>query len=173
MTNNPVRPVLCGGHPGSPGVMPKDGDEGSTRWLCEGCPDCNPALYGAIPPAEAAIGRVEGLVGALRRTDSALASAPGGPQAERQRVKLDGAAELLIARDLRIVAIDGVSGTWGIGDGGPPWRVLDLRDGMYGDFHRLLPASECFDAECAGSGQHVAAAAPGDAAPPAQEEGRA
>ena len=107
MTNNPVRPVLCGGHPGSPGVMPKDGDEGSTRWLCEGCPDCNPAplcvvhvpdagrcLHDAddhaaawcsmcndehafTPPAEAALGRVEGLVGALRRTDSALAAPPG------------------------------------------------------------------------------------------------
>lgn len=32
----------CGGKPGKPGVMPKGGDEGTTRWYCGGCVDCRP-----------------------------------------------------------------------------------------------------------------------------------
>ena len=36
----------CGGAPGKPGVMPKGGDRGSTRWKCQGCPDCVPVDEG-------------------------------------------------------------------------------------------------------------------------------
>ena len=32
----------CGGTPGHPGVMPKGGDAGSTRWMCLGCANCAP-----------------------------------------------------------------------------------------------------------------------------------
>lgn len=54
----------------------------------------------------------------------------------------------------RVIAVDGVSGT---SDGplGPDWTLRDLRDGTYGDFHRLLPASQCLDAACVASGQHA------------------
>ena len=37
----------------------------------------------------------------------------------------------------------------------PEWTVCDLRDGTYGDFHRLAPADHCNDADCARSGEHV------------------
>lgn len=32
----------CGGTPGQPGIMPRGGDEGTTRWYCPGCTDCRP-----------------------------------------------------------------------------------------------------------------------------------
>jgi hypothetical protein len=54
----------------------------------------------------------------------------------------------------RIVAVDG--GSAHEADPGPEWTVLDLRGGIYGGFHRLGPAEDCFDpAGCADAGQHI------------------
>jgi hypothetical protein len=69
-------------------------------------------------------------------------------------IKLPGLTAVRIDAARHIIAVDGVSGE------APPfpepeWQVLDLRDGIYGDFHRLNPAESCFDAAvCAGTGQH-------------------
>ena len=77
--------------------------------------------------------------------------APG----ETATIELPGLTALKIDAVNRTIAIDGISGHM---DGGPlgwDWPVQDLRDGIYGDFHRLTPPADCFDAHCAGSGQHV------------------
>lgn len=63
----------------------------------------------------------------------------------------------------RMIAVDGISG----GAEGPftaDWTLSDLRSGICGEFHRLLPADQCLDAACAASGQHALSglAVPGD-----------
>jgi hypothetical protein len=71
-------------------------------------------------------------------------------------IELPGLTAIRIDAAARVVAVDGISGNPG---GEPPfpeseWTVLDLRDGIYGGFHRLAAADTCFDVDCAGSGQH-------------------
>ena len=68
-------------------------------------------------------------------------------------IELPGLTAVRIDAGQHIIAVDGISGET------PPfpepeWQVYDLRDGIYGGFHRLVPADMCFDADCAGSGQH-------------------
>lgn len=67
---------------------------------------------------------------------------------------LPGLTAIRVDPEHRIIAVDGTSGS-AAGSLSPDWRILDLRDGIYGDFHRLLPAGECFSpASCAIEGQH-------------------
>jgi hypothetical protein len=69
-------------------------------------------------------------------------------------IELPGLTAIRIDAKARVVAVDGMSGNPGDEPLSPEWQVLDLRDGIYGGFHRLVPADMCFDADCAGSGQH-------------------
>jgi hypothetical protein len=69
-------------------------------------------------------------------------------------VELPGLIAIRISTASRQIAVDGMSGNAGDAGLGPEWQLLDLRDGIYGGFHRLVPADMCFDADCAGSGQH-------------------
>ncbi len=68
-------------------------------------------------------------------------------------IELPGLIAVRIDIFRRVIAIDGISGS---ADGEPlgPWAVHDLRDGIFGDFHRLRPAHQCGHAECADTGQH-------------------
>lgn len=75
-------------------------------------------------------------------------------------ITLPGLTAVRIDVGRRLVAVDGLSGT-GEDLGGAEWTVVDLRDGAYGDFHRLLPVDECFNSRCATSGQHIAEPIPG------------
>lgn len=68
------------------------------------------------------------------------------------------AVRIYVAR--RIIAVDGISGE-NIGEG--PFTLVDLRGGIYGDFHRLRPAIECFDRDCIGARQHRVIKEPTDA----------
>lgn len=72
-------------------------------------------------------------------------------------IRLAGATAIRIDPEHRVIAVDGTS-TADSGPLAPEWLVLDLRDGTYGDFHRLTPADGCFDRDCARSGQHAAPA---------------
>lgn len=65
-------------------------------------------------------------------------------------IELPGLTAIRIDTARRIVAVDHISGT----GTGPEWTVLDLRDGTFGDFHRLIPADMCFDVGCSGAGEH-------------------
>lgn len=67
-------------------------------------------------------------------------------------IDLPGLTAIRIDTARRIVAVDGTSGS---GPVGPEWTVLDLRDGTYGGFHRLIPAGMCIDAECVAAGEHL------------------
>jgi len=66
-------------------------------------------------------------------------------------IELPGLTAIRVDTARRIIAIDCISGS---GQVGREWSVADLRGSTYGDFHRLKPAGECFDAACAGSGEH-------------------
>ena len=78
-------------------------------------------------------------------------------------IELPGLTAIRIDTARRLIAVDGISGS---GTVGPWWSVADLRDGTYGDFHRLQPADQCNDADCIQSGQHCElTATPGKAAP--------
>jgi hypothetical protein len=68
-------------------------------------------------------------------------------------IELPGLTAVSINVAVRTIAIDNISGT---PDGDPlhEWRIADLRDGTYGDFHRLTPPDTCFDADCRRSGEH-------------------
>src|ERR1035441_4762796 len=70
-------------------------------------------------------------------------------------IELPGLTAIRIDTGTHTVAIDCISGLVDPEGLGPEWTVRDLRDGTYGGFHRLKPADECFDTECAASGQHV------------------
>jgi hypothetical protein len=70
-------------------------------------------------------------------------------------IEVPGLTAIRIDPETRVIAVDGISGAAEGEALAPDWQVLDLRDGTYGGFHRLIPADMCFDAECAGSGQHV------------------
>ena len=72
-------------------------------------------------------------------------------------IELPGLTAIRIDAKARVVAVDGMSGNPGDEPLSPEWQVLDLRDGIYGGFHRLIPADMCFDADCAGAGEHVSA----------------
>jgi hypothetical protein len=79
------------------------------------------------------------------------------PPGQVVTITLPGLTAIRIDTAARVAAIDGISGSATREEPcSPEWLVHDLRDGTYGDFHRLRPASECFDADCAGSGQHAA-----------------
>jgi hypothetical protein len=67
-------------------------------------------------------------------------------------IDLPGLTAIRIDTRRRIVAVDGTSGSRPVG---PEWTVLDLRDGTYGGFHRLIPADMCFDSECVAAGEHL------------------
>jgi hypothetical protein len=67
-------------------------------------------------------------------------------------IELPGLTAVRVDTARRIIAIDCISGS---GQVGREWSVADLRGSTYGDFHRLKPAVECFDAACAGSGEHA------------------
>ena len=76
-------------------------------------------------------------------------------------IEVPGLTAVRIDTVHRLVAVDAISGT---GMAGPAWTVVDLRGGTYGDFHRLRPAGDCFDAHCASAGEHdIVAASPGEA----------
>ena len=67
-------------------------------------------------------------------------------------IKLPGLTAVRIDTGRRIVAIDHISGSnYGphadLGPAEPAFTVHDLRNGTYGDFHRLKPAPDCFDPE--------------------------
>ncbi len=67
-------------------------------------------------------------------------------------VELPGLAAVRIDAATRMIAVDGISGG-AEAPFGADWALGDLRSGIYGDFHRLLPADQCLDAACAASGQ--------------------
>jgi hypothetical protein len=70
-------------------------------------------------------------------------------------IELPGLTAIRIDTERRIVAADSISGTPTADEPlRPGWRVLDLRDGTYGDFRRLRPAGECADADCIHAGEH-------------------
>jgi hypothetical protein len=69
-------------------------------------------------------------------------------------IELEGLTAIRIDPTTRTIAIDGISG-WAQGVQ-PDWFVADLRDGIYGDFHRLRDRADCTDPECYDSGQHNA-----------------
>ena len=72
-------------------------------------------------------------------------------------VNLPGLIAIRIDTRTRTIAIDGISGEACRAEPLlPEWFVADLRDGTYGGFHRLSPREECFDRDCADSGQHNA-----------------
>lgn len=79
------------------------------------------------------------------------------PPGETATIRLPGATAIRIDAEHRVIAVDGTSWSGTAEDGplGPEWLVQDLRDGTYGDFHRLRPADECADRDCARSGQHA------------------
>jgi hypothetical protein len=63
-------------------------------------------------------------------------------------VELPGLTAIRIETATRTIAIDNISGTTTRGEPClPEWTLHDLRNGTYGDFHRLKPAGECFDPE--------------------------
>lgn len=74
---------------------------------------------------------------------------------ETVTIELPGLTAIKIDAANRTIAIDGISGHVDEGPMGWEWPVQDLRDGIYGDFHRLAPSADCHDAACAESGQHV------------------
>jgi prevent-host-death family protein len=85
--------------------------------------------------------------------DSAMKIPPAG---HAITIELPGLTAIRIDTAGRVVAIDCISGVANDAEPlSPEWLVRDLRDGTYGGFHRLKPADECFDTECAASGQHV------------------
>jgi hypothetical protein len=69
-------------------------------------------------------------------------------------IELPGLTAVVIDPVNRLIAVDGISGNMNATPLDPEWSVRDLRDGTYGDFHRLRPAGDCLDASCAASGQH-------------------
>lgn len=69
-------------------------------------------------------------------------------------IELPGLQAVVVDTRRGIVAVDGISGTPRLPEA-IEWRVFDLRDGTYGDFHRLTQADQCNDRDCARSGQHV------------------
>jgi hypothetical protein len=66
-------------------------------------------------------------------------------------IELPGLTAIRIDTARRIVAVDHISGT----GTGPEWTVLDLRDGTFGDFHRLIPANMCGYSDCVAGGEHL------------------
>jgi len=79
-------------------------------------------------------------------------------------IEVPGLTAVRIDTRNRLIAIDGISGiSGGTETGGeslsPEWAVRDLRDGTYGDFHRLKPAGQCNDPDCAKRGEHAGPAA--------------
>jgi hypothetical protein len=70
-------------------------------------------------------------------------------------IQLPGLTAIRIDPASRAIAVDGISGLCEGEALSPHWEVLDLRDGAYGDFHRLASADMCADAACAASGQHL------------------
>jgi hypothetical protein len=69
-------------------------------------------------------------------------------------IELPGLTAIRIDTAARVIAVDGISGTAESRELARAWKVLDLRDGTYGGFHRLIPADMCFDADCSGAGEH-------------------
>lgn len=74
-------------------------------------------------------------------------------------ITLPGLTGIRIDATTRLIAVDGYSGDTAGGGLLPEWRVADLRDGTYGDFHRLRPPGECPDPNCVAAGQHAIATA--------------
>jgi hypothetical protein len=72
-------------------------------------------------------------------------------------IELPGLAAIRIDPAARVVAVDSISGQAGPGGLGREWKVLDLRDGTYGDFHRLTLAEQCLDRDCISGGEHLIA----------------
>ena len=70
------------------------------------------------------------------------------------RIDLPGLTAVRIDTADRVLAIDGTSGSVE-GSLAPDWAVLDLRDGTYGDFHRLQPVEQCMDSACIAAGEHI------------------
>jgi hypothetical protein len=66
-------------------------------------------------------------------------------------IEVPGLAAVRIDTYRRMIAIDHVSGSAEGEPLSPEWIVRDLRDGTWGDFHSLRPASACGHAECAAS----------------------
>lgn len=83
-------------------------------------------------------------------------------------IEIPGMTAIRIDAERRMIAIDCISGRASEdGPRDPEWTVHDLREGTYGDFHRLRPAGECFDAPgCARRGQHDFEPADGDSPHP-------
>lgn len=69
-------------------------------------------------------------------------------------IGLPGLTGIMIDTAARLIAVDNISGAAHGEPLRPGYVVRDLRDGVYGDFHRLTPAASCFDPVCAASGEH-------------------
>lgn len=80
-------------------------------------------------------------------------------QSEPIMIELPGLQAVVIDPARGIIAVDGISGSSAEFEH-IEWRVLELRDGTYGDFHRLTPAAQCIDADCVERGEHVLEPAP-------------
>lgn len=65
-------------------------------------------------------------------------------------IELPGLTAVRIDTNTRVIAVDFTSGVSG-DRFDPVWQVHDLRDGTYGDFHRLTKPGDCADAACAKS----------------------
>jgi hypothetical protein len=70
-------------------------------------------------------------------------------------ITLPGLTAIRIDPKTRTIAIDTISGHPRDPESLAEWFVADLRNGTYGDFHRLRPGHECNDPEC-GPSQHNA-----------------
>lgn len=82
------------------------------------------------------------------------------PAGDTLTVEIPGLTAIRIDTEGRVIAVDGISGTPVSGEPlHPEWAVRDLRDGTYGDFHRLKPADQCNDSDCAKRGEHADPAA--------------
>lgn len=70
-------------------------------------------------------------------------------------IALPGLTAIRIDTTKRLIAIDGISGSTTQDEPCmPDWALLDLRDGTYGDFHRLRDADECSDPDCIRACEH-------------------
>jgi hypothetical protein len=77
------------------------------------------------------------------------------PQGAVITIELPGLTALRIDTKHRLMALDGISGNPAPDEAvSVSWQLADLRDGIYGDFHRLLPADRCGDADCRSAGEH-------------------
>lgn len=70
-------------------------------------------------------------------------------------IELPGLAAVRIDTQHRQITVDNISGEPRHDEPlAPDWKITDLRDGTYGDFHRLLAPRYCGDSDCIAKGEH-------------------